>query len=110
MNRKRSDGFRLRLEIPQARVAITDSSGFSTCIAWMSIHCRRIRGGNPYPNDRSRNCARNPIINRAVGGVNNNAKAITHRSRVFSSSETFSSMLMHFPGDLQTPQLSHLYI
>lgn len=50
------------------------------------------------------------ISNGAVEGMNNNAKAISHRSRGFSSAETFSSMLMHCMGDLPMPELSHSFV
>jgi transposase len=51
-----------------------------------------------------------PISNGAVEGMNNNAKAISHRSRGFSSVETFSCMLMHCMGDLPMPELSHSFV
>jgi len=51
-----------------------------------------------------------PISNGAVEGMNNNAKAISHRSRGFSSVDTFSTMLMHCMGDLPMPELSHSFV
>jgi len=50
-----------------------------------------------------------PISNGAVEGMNNNAKAISHRSRGFSSVETYKTMLMHCMGDLPMPELSHSF-
>ena len=51
-----------------------------------------------------------PISNGAVEGMNNNAKAISHRSRGFSSIETFSCMIMHCMADLPMPELSHSFV
>jgi len=51
-----------------------------------------------------------PISNGAVEGMNNNAKAISHRSRGFSSVETFKTMLMHCMGDLPMPEVSHSFL
>jgi transposase len=51
-----------------------------------------------------------PISNGAVEGMNNNAKAISHRSRGFSTVETFKTMRMHCMGDLPLPELSHSFV
>jgi transposase len=51
-----------------------------------------------------------PISNGAVEGMNNNAKAISHRARGFSSYETFACMLMHCMADLPTQELSHSFV
>ena len=51
-----------------------------------------------------------PISNGAVEGMNNNAKAISHRARGFSSPDTYSSILMHCMGGLLVPEYSHSFI
>jgi transposase len=43
------------------------------------------------------------IDNGAVEAMNNNAKAISHRSRGFASEKAFTLAMLHCMGDLEFP-------
>lgn len=51
-----------------------------------------------------------PISNGAVEAMNNNAKAISHRSRGFSTVDAYANILMLCLGDLPMPELSHSFV
>lgn len=50
-----------------------------------------------------------PIDNGAVEAMNNNAKAISHQARGYRSAKTFSTLLMHCMGKLETPFWVHRF-
>jgi len=50
------------------------------------------------------------IDNGAVEGLNNKAKAISHRAYGYRSAETFKLALYHTMGDLPVPQLTHKFV
>jgi len=50
-----------------------------------------------------------PINNGAVEAMNNNAKAVSHRARGYSTENTFALALLHCLGDLPLPQTVHKF-
>lgn len=50
-----------------------------------------------------------PIDNGAVEAMNNNAKSISHQARGYRSPKTFSTLLMHCMGKLETPYWVHRF-
>jgi len=51
-----------------------------------------------------------PISNGKVEAMNNNAKAISHRSRGFRSPKWFDLVLLHCLGKLPMPEFTHRFI
>ncbi|MGC9424159.1 ISL3 family transposase [Vibrio sp.] len=51
-----------------------------------------------------------PIDNGAVEGLNNKAKAISHRAYGYRTAETFKLALYHGMGKLPEPQLTHKFV
>ena len=51
-----------------------------------------------------------PIDNGAVEGLNNKAKAISHRAYGYRTAETFKLALYHGMGKLPEPQLTHKFL
>jgi transposase len=51
-----------------------------------------------------------PIDNGAVEGLNNKAKAISHRAYGYRSAETFTLALLHGLGKLPEPPLTHRFV
>ncbi|MBW1716353.1 MAG: ISL3 family transposase [Deltaproteobacteria bacterium] len=51
-----------------------------------------------------------PLDNGAVEGLNNKAKAISHRAYGYRSAETFKLALYHGMGKLPEPQLTHKFV
>ena len=51
-----------------------------------------------------------PISNGATEAMNNNAKAISHRARGFSTFETYACMLLHCMGGLKMPEYAHSFV
>jgi transposase len=51
-----------------------------------------------------------PIDNGAVEGLNNKAKAISHRAYGYRTAETFKLALYHGLGKLPEPQLAHKFV
>lgn len=51
-----------------------------------------------------------PINNGVVEALNNNAKAISHRSRGFATAQTYSLILLHCLGNLPMQELSHSFV
>jgi len=51
-----------------------------------------------------------PLTNGATEAMNNNAKAVSHRSRGFRKPATFSLALLHVLGGLELPPLSHAFV
>ena len=51
-----------------------------------------------------------PIDNGAVEGLNNKAKAISHRAYGYRTAETFKLALYHGMGKLSEPQLTHKFV
>ena len=49
------------------------------------------------------------INNGVVEAMDNNAKSISHRARGYRSSKTFSTLLLHFLGDLKMPSWVHKF-
>lgn len=50
-----------------------------------------------------------PINNGATEGMNNNAKAVSHRARGYRTENTFTLALLHCLGDLELPQTVHKF-
>jgi transposase len=50
-----------------------------------------------------------PISNGSVEAMNNNAKAISHRSRGFRSEKWFSTIMLHCLGQLPMPEFIHKF-
>jgi len=50
------------------------------------------------------------IDNGAVEGLNNKAKAISHRAYGYRTAETFKLALYHGMGKLPEPQLTHKFV
>lgn len=50
-----------------------------------------------------------PISNGSVEAMNNNAKAISHRSRGFRSEKWFSAIMLHCLGQLPMPEFIHKF-
>jgi transposase len=55
------------------------------------------------------NWFRFPITNGVVEAMNNNAKAISHRSRGFRSEKWFGIILLHCLGKLPLPEFTHRF-
>lgn len=55
------------------------------------------------------NWFRFPITNGVVEAMNNNAKAISHRSRGFRSEKWFGILLLHCLGKLPLPEFTHRF-
>lgn len=55
------------------------------------------------------NWFRFPITNGVVEAMNNNAKAISHRSRGFRSEKWFGIVLLHCLGKLPLPEFTHRF-
>jgi transposase len=51
-----------------------------------------------------------PINNGSVEAMNNNAKAISHRSRGFRSAKWFGIILMHCLGKMPLPEFTHRFV
>jgi len=51
-----------------------------------------------------------PLDNGAVEGLNNKAKAISHRAYGYRTAETFKLALYHGMGKLPEPQLTHKFV
>ncbi|MCF8146704.1 MAG: transposase, partial [Deltaproteobacteria bacterium] len=51
-----------------------------------------------------------PIDNGAVEGLNNKAKAISHRAYGYRTAETFKLALYHGMGKLPEPKLTHKFV
>ena len=56
------------------------------------------------------NYFKTPIDNGAVEGLNNKAKAISHRAYGYRTAETFKLALYHGMGKLPGPQLTHKFL
>jgi transposase len=50
-----------------------------------------------------------PMTNATVEAMNNNAKAVSRRSRGFRTARWFSALLLHCLGDLPLPQTTHKF-
>lgn len=51
-----------------------------------------------------------PITNSVVEGLNNKAKAISHRSYGYRTARTYITNLYHCMGDLKMPQTTHSFV
>ena len=51
-----------------------------------------------------------PLSNGATEAMNNNAKAVSHRSRGFRKHKTFALALLHVLGGLELPALPHAFV